>query len=141
MASKLREQILASKGIKREPVEVPEWGCTVYVKTMTGAEREAWAKSLLGADKKPDPQEFQAKLVVRTLVDEDGEPIFEPGDAATLHREHSAAVIGTLFKAADKLNALGLEAVEQAEKNSESAQTEGSSSGGRSQSDEPPANS
>ena len=38
----LRESIIAANDLKRESVEVPEWGVTVYVRTMTGEERDQY---------------------------------------------------------------------------------------------------
>ena len=43
-----REAILAAEDLPRELVEVPEWGGAVYVRALTGAERDQFEASKIG---------------------------------------------------------------------------------------------
>ena len=43
----LRETILAAQDSKRISVDVPEWGVTVYLRTLSGTERDAFEGGLM----------------------------------------------------------------------------------------------
>ena len=38
----LRDRILSADDRKKEAVFVPQWGLSVFVRTLTGAERDDW---------------------------------------------------------------------------------------------------
>ena len=42
-----RDEILAASDLTKELVEVPEWGGSVYVRAMTGTERDSYEESVL----------------------------------------------------------------------------------------------
>src|SRR5690606_41735748 len=82
-----REAILAAKDLPRELVEVPEWGGAVYVRALTGAERDAFEQSIVeqrGRDARMNLNNLRAKLVALTAVDENGERLFSDKDAELL---------------------------------------------------------
>jgi len=107
MALLNRDAILAADDLPRELVSVPEWGGEVYVRCMTGEERDAWEASVVdtsGAGKaKPKLENLRAKLVARTVVDEDGNRLFSDLDVAVLGRK-SAAAMDRLYTVAAKLS-------------------------------------
>lgn len=102
----LREQIDAAQDLKRELVSVPEWGCDVYVRTMTGSERDAFEQSLAGKDGQRDLTNLRARLLVKTLVDEAGVRAYGDDEAHWLGGK-AAAVLDRLFEVAQRLNGLG----------------------------------
>lgn len=123
--------ILGASDLKTVDVAVPEWGGTVRVRTMTGADRDAFESSLVtiaedGA-RKPDMSNYRAKLVAMTLVDPDGKLMFGVDEIGHLAGK-SAAALQRVFEAAQKLNGLGEGADEAAVKNSEAGLSEGSTS-------------
>lgn len=131
MEQSLRDRILAAPDLKREAVYVPQWGFNVYVRTLTGAELDAWQASLVNFDgKRPRLQmaNQRARLVVKCVVDEAGNRLFKDDEADALGRK-SAAAIQVLFDAAQRLNALSDDLVEEMEKNSTSEPTDDSGSG------------
>ncbi len=80
------QQILQADDLKKEAVEVPEWGGTVWVRTMTGTERDAFLAVVL-----PDKGSVEAnlknalaRLVVRCAINETGERLFSDDDAEAL---------------------------------------------------------
>lgn len=106
--NRLRDQILAANDRQREKVDVPEWGISVFISTMSGAERdgfEAEIVTLRGKKTDLNLQNIRAKLVVRTLVDETGERIFFDSDAAELGKK-SASVLSRLYEVAQRMNGL-----------------------------------
>jgi len=112
--------IVGVQDLKTEAVDVPEWGGAVSVRTMTGADRDAFENSLvtIAADgtRKPDMVNMRAKLVALTLVDEAGAPMFTLKELDLLAAK-SAAALDRIFQVAQRLNGLGLAGVEAAEKN------------------------
>jgi hypothetical protein len=102
----LRDQILSAADRPTRAVEVPEWGCTVHVRTMSAADRE---RIETGGDK----DRWRERLLAACLTDDQGAPIFTPADAAALS-EKSGPVIVRLARVAIDLNAIGEDQVEQA---------------------------
>ncbi|WP_265560939.1 phage tail assembly chaperone [Streptomyces hygroscopicus] len=118
-----RDQILNASDLTIREVPVPEWGGTVHLKALTGRERDAWEASnriLRGSDWIPQPVGARARLLVRAIVDETGQRIFEDKDAAALG-EKSGSVIDRLFDIAAELSGVQDSAVEEAAGNSEAA--------------------
>lgn len=130
-----KDDILKAQDIETEEVEVPEWQGTVLVRALSGRERDAYELSciqerpLLGPDGKPVRGQTEsvknwanarAKLVVRCLVDDDGNRLFADGEAGALG-EKSAAAIDRLFDVATRLSRLSEADVEELAGNSEAA--------------------
>ena len=114
-----KEQILSAEDLKSEIVEVPEWGGSVKVRMMTGTERDAFETSIFevkGKDTERNFVDLRAKLVARTLIDENGERLFTDKDIALLGKK-SAKALDRVFQVAQQLNGIGKEAVEELTKN------------------------
>lgn len=82
------DQILSADDLKREPVEVPEWGGTVLVQGMTGTERDKFEAAFVnakgdGADAKKGLDNYRARLAAACIVDENGTRLFQ---GATIKR-------------------------------------------------------
>lgn len=115
----LRETILAAQDSKRIPVEVPEWGVTVYLRTLSGTERDAFEGGLMkgkGKQRAPDLANLRARLVALCAVDADGKRIFADDDIPALGAKASAP-LDRLFSAAQELNGLSGKDVEDLEGN------------------------
>lgn len=114
----LREQVLESGGkLYREPIEVPEWGTgPFYVTVMSGIDRDAF-ESRRTKDGEFDRHNFRARIVVKTLVGEDGVRIFTDADEFELGRTNSLP-LSRVAEIAIRLNGLGADGIESAEKNS-----------------------
>jgi hypothetical protein len=111
-----RDSILQAQDLKTVDEPIPEWGGDIRLRILTAAERFA-INTAATVDGKFDPAVFQTVLIEAAAVNEDGTPMFQPGDAAAL-RGKSAPAISRAFEAAAKLNGLGNAAVDAAEKNS-----------------------
>ena len=110
-----KEAILSANDRKTVDVEVPEWGGTARVATMSASERDKWEAETYG-DGKPKTEDFRARFVALCLVGEDGKRLFTDKEVGDLGKK-SAAALQRVFTAAQKLNALTDEAVEELEKN------------------------
>jgi hypothetical protein len=116
--------ILAAKDTKlSDPVPVPEWGGDVFVKTLTGTERDAFEDAYAENKMKA----FRCRFLVLTLCDDKGQRLFEDGDVAELGKK-SSVVINRLFESAWKHNAFTNEAVESLGEGSPDGQSGGSTS-------------
>lgn len=86
----LKEKILAAKDSRvLESVQVPEWNdATVFFRVMTGAERDSFEESIIVGGT-VDMTNISAKLLVRTLADENGARIFGDHEADELGAKSS----------------------------------------------------
>lgn len=120
----LREQILAARDLDLDSLEIPEWGCTVYVGVMGADARDYWTG--LAQERAAQPvreQSLHARAIFATLVlyDADGNRLFTEADVAALGRKNFD-VLDRVFAAAAK-NKLRPEDLEELEKNSASDPT------------------
>lgn len=126
-----REDILSAHDLVTEEVEVPEWGGSVFIRTMTGAERNAFELEVVpgvaDGSNKMDILNMREKLLVKVIVDEDGERMFTDKDIKALGQK-SAAALDRLFEVAQRVNRLSAQDVEELEKNSVVFQNGGSGS-------------
>lgn len=116
-----KQQILEADDLPREEVEVPEWGGSIWIRTMTGVERDFFEQSVIGShlngNNRQNLTNVRARLVVLTAVDENGIRLFEEKDADELGKK-SSAVLDRLFAVAQRLNGLSRDDIEELEKNS-----------------------
>jgi hypothetical protein len=128
MAFLNKDEILAASDIMFRDVEVPEWtvigrGETAMVRVagLTAAEATKFSSRLVQMDGKGSIKEvkidnFLAELLVRTLVNENFEPLFNDADIEALGKK-SAAVMKRLGDIAIELSGLNEKAVEEKVKN------------------------
>ncbi|TGP43470.1 hypothetical protein EN871_16820 [bacterium M00.F.Ca.ET.228.01.1.1] len=119
-----KEQIFAARDLQTEDVEVPEWGGSVRISVMSGRVREALMDALAEPQK---TSRFQALMLSSTIVDDAGAPMFTTDDVEQL-REKNPDILTRLVEVAMRLNKIGAKATEEAEKNSEAAQSGSSGS-------------
>ena len=115
----------------------------MLVRELSGRERDEWEASLAvmrGKTMVPDVANIRAKLAARTIVGDDGEPVFTQQDVAALG-ELSAAALDRVFDVASRLSGLNPEDVEAMTKNSGAAPGGGSSSASPATSAAPSQNS
>jgi len=132
MAKKVLDKaaILDAPDIEIEKVEVPEWGGSVYIKSMTGAERDAFEESMFrikGGSREANYANLRARLLVRVICDKEGNRLFKDEDAPKLGKKNAKA-LDRLFSRASALSGIGTQDVEDMVKNSGTAPA-GSTSG------------
>jgi hypothetical protein len=115
-----RDQILQPRQLLKKSVKVPEWAVggetEVFVREMSGAERDAYEAALY-RDKEESLTNARAKLAVRCVCDENGSLIFNESDIAALG-EQSARALERVGRAAQRLNGLSDQVLEEAVGNS-----------------------
>ena len=111
-----REAILKTDDLPRELVQVPEWGGDVYVRTLTGTERDAFEQSMVGKKSKMNLDNVRARFAVLTICDEAGQRLFTDDDAKVLG-DKSAAALDRVFAVAQRLNGFSSEDAEDLAKN------------------------
>ena len=120
MAFLTREQILQAQDIVRESVPVPEWGGEVLVRSLTGAERDAYEATMIhlrGTDPQVNLANARAKLAARSMVDEQGQRLFSDEDVKALSQK-SAAALQRVYDVASRLSGLSQSDLEELVKNS-----------------------
>jgi hypothetical protein len=111
-----REEIWAAeKTLPTEIVPVPEWGGSVIVRGLTGTDRDAFEATLLkqrGRKQEANLENFRAKLIVRSVVDEKGSLLFGERDISRLGQK-SALALERVYEVAQRLSKLSPEDVEE----------------------------
>jgi hypothetical protein len=123
-----KDDILGIDDAAYDEVTVPEWGGRVIrLRSMTAAERDSYQASMLRQQgNNPGNQrltlnDVTANLLVRCIVDADGNRIFSDKDAAALGRKNAKA-LDRLSDVAKKLSAMSDEDMEELAGNSEGGQ-------------------
>jgi len=114
-----REQILAAADIRREQVNVPEWGGSVWVRGLTAAERDLFdlaATVEQNGRRVVNFEQLRARLAAMTIVDENGERLFSDDDVELLAAKSGAAV-GRIFDVAMRLSGLTGQDIEEITQN------------------------
>ena len=132
-----RKQLLTKEKLEVKRV-VLDKDNFVFVKQMTGGERDRFEQSLLRQVKdnkglvtgfESVTENFRAKLCVVTVCDENGKLLLAAGDFPLLSNSMSASKLEKIVNTAQKLNAITEEDKEAIVKNSEVGQADNSNSG------------
>jgi hypothetical protein len=111
-----REQFLELPNTGVKEVSLPN-GSTVFVRNMSGLDRELWEKTTLHlAEAKEESYCSRAVLVIFTACDENGKRLFKESDLDELSTR-DGTVLAAICDAAMSLNFLG-DKTSSAEKNS-----------------------
>lgn len=115
--------IMAASDTKLEKVHVPEWGGDVYIKTLSGTERDTFED----AYSQEKMKNFRSRFLTLTLCDKDGERLFADGEVDALGKKR-ADIINRLFEKSWSFNAFRNEDVEALGKDSPSDPSDASTS-------------
>lgn len=110
-----REAILAVQDTPVEVIDVPEWGGSVRVKTLSGAERDQFESAIVqrnGRNVKQNLLNIRARLVAAALVDENGAALFSFDDVEALGRK-SARALDRIFGKAQEMAGMREQDVEE----------------------------
>lgn len=115
-----REDILRVSDIVFETVEVPEWGGSVRVRSLTGTERDGLdASNVIRKNGKHEVtlEHMRAKLCARAIVNEAGVREFSDEDIEALGMK-SASALTRVYEVAARLSGLTEDAAKAVAKNS-----------------------
>lgn len=131
MALLTKQQILTAKDIETKDVDVPEWGGTVRIRGLNGAERDEFEQSMVerrGKRYEANLRNARARLVSLSVVDDSGSRVFTDADVKALGNK-SAAALNRVYEAARDLSGLTEADVDELAENFSEATGEDSSSG------------
>jgi len=101
-----RDDILGASDIRKEKVKA--WGGEVWVRGMTGAERDRFESSVIqfkGSSQNLNLSNIRAKLCALTICDESGTRLFNEADVQALG-EKSAVELSKVFIVAQRLSGI-----------------------------------
>ncbi len=121
-----REAILGSPDAPRTKVDVPEWGGYVWVHVMSGTERDRWETEIIKSakDGKETTENVRARLIIMTVRDDDGAPLFALTDVDALGRKHYM-VLDRILNESKRINRLTTASMEDLEGNSGASRSDG----------------
>ena len=111
-----KEEILKSQDAKYQEVDVPEWGGSVRIATMSGYARDRFETSIIDKNGKMNTVNIRAKLVAACLVDENGNLLFSEQEVEALGKK-SCMALDRIFGIAQKMNGVGQTELEVLAKN------------------------
>lgn len=107
-----RDAILAANDSNLVSVDVPEWGGSVFVRPMTGAERDEYDLEMAGDAKLKN---IRGRLAVRVVCDESGARLFKDSDAEALGTK-SASALDRIYDAMQKASKTRAQDISEAKK-------------------------
>ena len=113
-----KDEILGADDLKRETVDIPEWGGEVLLRELRGRERDAFEEGSLDKQRNVSMVNMRARLVALSAIDEEGERLFTAKEALELGGK-SATALNKLFEVCCKLSGITETDVDELEKNSE----------------------
>jgi len=126
-----KEDIFAADDLRTEEVKVPEWGGVVRIRELSGTELDAYQASMMtrapNGDMVPSMGNMRAKLVTRSIIDDDGNPVFNELDIGRLGQK-SGVALGRVYERAAELSGITKESEDAAGKDFGSDQNDGSTS-------------
>lgn len=125
-----RDQILSADDLPTRDIAVPEWGGTVRLRTLTGAERDAFEADSIqqkGGERKVNLYNARARLLSLCIVDDNGGRIFSDSDVKALGRK-SSRVMDRLVEECQKLNRISESDMDELTEGLDNAQSDSSTS-------------
>lgn len=107
-----RNAILAANDAKLTRLEVPEWGGEVFIRCMSGKDRDEFEQKVQGKQL----SNIRAVLAAISLCDSEGKRLFNDSEIELLGAK-SAAALDRVFSMALKINRIGAADVDELKKN------------------------
>jgi hypothetical protein len=125
-----KEELLGGLPLRTQRVEIPEFGEGRYVviREMTGAQRDDYEASLWedvpGGGKVLNLENATAKLIVRSVTDDDGYPVLDESDVIALGKKMGAGILRRMADVAKELSGITDAKIEKLAKNSKTPQAD-----------------
>lgn len=144
-----REHVYKAEDQQYDTVPVPEWApagdpdpdqWVLRLRGMTGTERDRFEASMApkGNSKRPNMENFRARLITWCAVDEEGNRLFNAGDVKMLGAK-SAKALGRVFDKCQEMNGLSDSDIDELTEDFGDGPNEPSTSGSPSPSDGRPS--
>lgn len=131
MALLSKDAIFAADDRRYEVVDVPEWGGSVRLRSLTAKERdnfEAGLQERRGGKVKDNVANFRARLVALCAVDEDNKLLFTNRQEVELLGNKSVAALQRLFDMCNEMNGISERDIEELTEDFDEAPDESSTS-------------
>ena len=135
--SDIANKIKAAQDRPTKPIEIPEWDCTVHLRTLGGKERDLVETWTFEVEKGLAPN-FRARFALLVLGHEDGSRIFKDDELPVLE-EKNGRVLELIRDEGMKFNGYTEDEIKEMEKNSESGQSSDSGASSPSPSEDAPS--
>lgn len=115
-----RDQILGADDLEKKEVDVPEWGGSVYVRALSGKQRNQLEMIALRYSDQNDLsalENYNGLIAAWSIVDENGNRLFTDDEVGLL-MEKSASALNTIVEEARELSGITEEDVEEIAGNS-----------------------
>ena len=119
-----KDDIFKADDLPTKDMDIPEWGGTLTIRTLTGAERDEWESAFVNQDK-IDIRGLKSRLVQFTTMNGDGQQMFTKADLQKINSK-SASVIDRIFQVSQRLSGLTKEDAEEMVENSDAGPAGGS---------------
>ena len=126
MTKLTKDDIFKADDLPTKDMDIPEWGGTLTIRTLTGAERDEFENAFVNQDK-INIRGLKARLIQLTVQNGDGQPMFTKADLQKLNSK-SASVIDRIFEVSQRLSGLTKEDAEELVENLGTAPTDDSGS-------------
>ena len=121
-----RDSLMQPDSLKKEKVVIDEAGNYVFVRQMSGRERDNFEQSLFefvvdqdgNQVQRQKAEDFRAKLAVQVICDEEGNNLLNADDIRYISTKWSADKLEKIAQVAQRLNRIGQKDREELEKNS-----------------------
>lgn len=127
MALLSRDDVLGAGELRTRDVDCPEWGGTIRVREMTGAERDEFEQIALRVQEGMKVKDYRALLASWCAIDEEGNQLFKPGDVQKLSGM-SSRPLDRIMDVVTELSEIGPEAKKRARANFLKGQSDDSTS-------------
>jgi len=98
------QDILGIEDKKIEPLDIPEWEGTVYLRIMSAQERSELEDIFIKMKANAQTGKFRKEMLKRTLVDVTGQHLISDDAVATHVMKKNALVIESIFEKACEVN-------------------------------------
>lgn len=125
------DDILGSDDRKFVEIPVPEWGGSVRLRSLSGAERDRFETSMSkqrGSKREDNYENVRARLVALCAVDENGARLFTSPEKIAHLGTKSASALQKLFNACQALNGMSDQDVEELTEGFDETQSDSSDS-------------
>ena len=110
-----RDAIRQCQDLKTEEVFIPEWGGSVFVRSMTALERDKLETETVKG-RKVNIVGLRARVAILTVVDREGHQLFTDDDYVWL-KQKNAAALNRIFEVASRLSGITEGDIDEMEKN------------------------
>ncbi len=118
--------ILNRDDVKIKKIDIPEWGGSVEIRSMTGEARDAYEESVFkrldNGEYERDLSNARAKLIASCVYGSDGTRMFKSDAQIKALGNKSAIVLDRLFTECQNLNAISQQDMDELEGKSEADQ-------------------